>query len=408
LVAAKAAILMDRQTGLVLWSYNADTELPMASTTKIMTAMVIIDHGSDQLDQLVTVSQHAAATGGSSLLAAGDMLSLHDLLVSALLRSSNEATVAAAEYLTGGNVQRFVDWMNEKAKNLGLSHTHFVNPHGLFDHKMGAQHYTTARELAIITRYALTDYPLIRQIVASKHLVVNIAPRGTIRLDNHNKILGDEVPGCAAEVDGVKTGFVNQSGKCLVSSATLDGWQIIAVVLGGNESYFQESLSLLHSGFSHFQWQTYATRQQAGCSVPILWGTGGEIPVGVRGVLGAPIPRPESGAQVEDHVEFRGKRLDTRLTAPVKDGDEIGTLVLVRNGQDIAVAPAIALRTVPVAWWVRVLHVLLCCLYCSLAAVAFVVGVRIYGKTTKAHRRRRRQLATARRDVDHGRTSYGQ
>ncbi len=148
LVTANAAILMDRQSGLVLWAHNPDLELPMASTTKIMTAMVILDHGANRLNEKVKVSKYAASTGGSYIFHEGDVTTLYNLLVAALVRSSNEATVAAAEYLAGDE-QTFVGWMNEKATHeLGLKHTHFINPHGLYDKFHGAEHHTTARDLA--------------------------------------------------------------------------------------------------------------------------------------------------------------------------------------------------------------------------------------------------------------------
>ncbi|MEI6521021.1 MAG: serine hydrolase, partial [bacterium] len=153
-VTARGAILMDRYSGCTLWEKNAELKLPMASTTKIMTAIIIIDKGSDKLSQTVKVSPHAFATGGSSVFAAGDQPTLEELLKAIMLRSSNEAAAAAAEFLGGGGVEgekQFVKWMNEKAIAMGLKNTHFMNPHGLYD----KDHYTTAHDLACLTRYAL-------------------------------------------------------------------------------------------------------------------------------------------------------------------------------------------------------------------------------------------------------------
>jgi D-alanyl-D-alanine carboxypeptidase len=324
------------------------------------------------------------------LLAAGDILTLRDLLTSALVRSSNEATVAAAEYLTQGHVPQFVIWMNEKAQMLGLQHTHFVNPHGLFDRVHGQQHYSSARDLAMITRYALTHYPLIRQIVAvgrPRPLMIQVLPRGRVPVENHNKILHVSVPGIpGAVVDGVKTGFVVEAGKCLVSSASLGKWQLIAVVLGSNGRYFQESLGLLHYGFSRYQWKSYANAQLAGVKAPVAWGAQPAVPIGTAGDLGAPVMRLEYGQLADDTVVFRGKR----LSAPIQRGANLGTLTLVRDGHDIASVPAIALEAVPIAWWAWVLRGL--ALLGIVSSSLYVMG-KLYGKIAKTRRRRRRQLA---------------
>lgn len=405
MVAARAAILMDRQTGLILWSYNADARMPMASTTKIMTAMVILDRGSDKLDQMVTVSERAWSAGGNWTLSAGDTLTLRDLLKLILINSSNAGTVASAEYLTQGNVEQFVGWMNEKAQTLGLKNTHFVNTHGLYDRARGAQHYTSAYDLAVMTRYALTNYPLIRETVrqgvAGSPLLVRSYPR-PVRITNHNKILGQPVPGVpGAVVDGVKTGFVVQAGRCLVSSATLHGWQLIAVVLGGDAHYFEESQALLSYGFSRYQWQTYASNLQAGATVSVRWGTSDSVPLGTSALFGAPVPQPTSGLTANDAIEFRGKP----LRAPITAGQELGQLVLMRDGEVLATAPAIALSAVPIAWWARVLFV---AYYAGgIFLGLFIIG-KVYGAIAKNHRRRRRRLATSHRRVDSGRPRGGQ
>ena len=415
LVSAKAAILVDRQTGLVLWSYHAETPLPMASTTKIMTAIVILDHGGDKLDQMVTVSQTAAATGGSSLLAAGDMLTLRDLLKAILIRSSNEAAAAAAEYLAGNSVPTFVGWMNDKAVQIlgPNNHTHFVNPHGLYDKKMGALHYTSAHDLAEITRYALTFYPVIREIVSEGHPPTGVFinayprfPRCNLPLENHNRILDSEVPGVpGARIDGVKTGFVKESGKCLVSSATLNGWQLVAVVLGGDGHYFQESRALLHYGFARYQWKTYAGADLAGATKPVSWGAQRTLPIGTQETFGAPLPRLEFGEQAVDRLEFQGER----LSAPIHRGQQVGEFVLKRERDGatitIARAPAIALQDIPEAWWAVAGRYLLRVL---LVLFALYLMGKLYGTIAKNRRRRRRRLEAARRGLDPGGAYYRQ
>lgn len=411
LISARAAVLLDRETGLVLWAYNADLPLPMASTTKIMTAMVILDRGSDRLEQGVTISKRAAMAGGNWVLTAGDTMSLRDMLKAILISSSNQAAEACAEYLTGGHPELFVQWMNDKATDiLGAGHhTHFVNPHGLYDPALGDRHYTTAHDLALLARYALRYYPLIRTIVSEGHPPhrepIRTYPRGVLYLENHNRILDAPVPGIpGAVVDGVKTGFVNESGKCLVASATLNGWQLIAVVLGGDAQYFKESGNLLHYGFSRFRWMTYATEQQAGLTVPVARGRVGSVALGLAvlpdrpAVLGAPVAGMEA-AGGQDRVVFRGRR----LAAPIRRGQPVGELWLLRDGRVINRAPAVALADVPLAWWVYLLRALGGA--AALALLVVLLGIA-YGTIAKSRRRRRRSLQAQSRGADPGGAHY--
>jgi len=394
-IGAQAAILMDRQSGVVLWSRNPDQPLPMASTTKIMTAMVILDHGRNRLHEQVTVSKHAfqVAQGGSSQFAAGDSVKLDDLLTAALVISSNEATVAAAEFLAGDE-QTFVGWMNEKAKALGLQHTHFTNPHGFTRPQYYAtNHYSSARDLAIMARCALTDYPEIREriILAAKgDIKVYASPRGYINLHNHNALLGKEVPGIPGScVDGVKTGYIKDSGYCYVGSATANGWQLIAVFLNDKDR-FTDALTLFQYGFSHYDWKTYASDTLPGLEVSVARGAVRKIPLGAKWMLGAPVPK--TGA-VRDEVRFVGKR----LKAPIDKGETVGTLSLFRDGREIASAHALALQSVKVAWWVRAGVALLYTLL--VLALLALVGVA-YGTRAKNARRRRRELKAGRRRTD--------
>ena len=391
-IGARAAILMDRQSGMVLWSLNPDLPLPMASTTKIMTAVVILDRGKDRLNEPVTVSKYAfeVAQGGSSQFAAGDVVTLGDLLTAALVKSSNEATIAAAEHLAGDE-QTFIGWMNDKAKALGLTNTHFTNPHGFTKPRYySTKHYSSARDLAIMGRYALTHYPRIRELVTIRDTTVTASPRGVVSLHNHNNLLGKQVPSVpGSQVDGIKTGFIKESGYCYVGSATVNDWQLIAVLLNDADR-FQDALRLFQYGFSQYDWKTYASETQAGLEVPVVRGSARRTPLGVQGVLGAPVPK--AGA-VRDEVRFSGEP----LRAPVKQGDVVGRLTLFRNGREVASAPAVALRPVAVVWWVRAGTVLLY----VLVGVGLLVLIGIaYGTRAKNARRRRRELEAGRGRTD--------
>jgi D-alanyl-D-alanine carboxypeptidase (penicillin-binding protein 5/6) len=239
-VTAKSALLADAETGEILWQRNPDLRCYPASLTKIMTAVLVLERGN--LEDWVTVPKEAAFTGESSMaLKEGERVQLKDLLNAILVRSANDACVAAAIHLAG-SVEKFVEWMNEKAKELGMTNTHFVNSHGLHH----PQHFTTARDLLTLTRYALQN-PTFRSIVSQREIIISPTNKSALRrYRNRNKLL-ELYPGC----DGVKTGYTIPAGKCLVASATRNGWQLIAIVLG-SQDHFADCATLLDYGFNNF------------------------------------------------------------------------------------------------------------------------------------------------------------
>lgn len=217
-ISSKIAVAYDRTSGRVIWGKDENKRSAMASTTKIMTAIVTLENGD--LGDVVKVSSKSAWTGGSSLkLKTDDEVKLEDLLYGLMLKSGNDAAVAIAEHV-GGSVEGFAEMMNKKAAELGLTDTHFVTPHGLDD----PEHYTTAKELAIITDYAMKNKKF-EQIVSTKEHTVCINGY-TRQISNTNELLG-----ILDGVNGVKTGFTNNAGRCLVTSINRNGWEIIVVVL---------------------------------------------------------------------------------------------------------------------------------------------------------------------------------
>lgn len=217
-INSRIAVVYDRDTGNVVWGKNENKRTAMASTTKIMTAIVVVE--STDLNSIVTVSSKAASTGGSRLgLKKGDKISVKDLLYGLMLRSGNDTAIALAEYV-GGDVEGFAELMNNKAQDLKLKDTHFVTPHGL-DHQ---DHYTTAFELAKIADYALNN-ETIKNIVGTKYYTISINgyPKNLV---NTNELLG-----YLNGVYGVKTGFTNNAGRCLVTSVKRDDIDVITVVL---------------------------------------------------------------------------------------------------------------------------------------------------------------------------------
>ncbi len=242
-VRAAAAVLMDGETGDVLFERNPDEPRPPASTTKILTALVVLERG--RLTDSVVVSQGAARVGGYRLgLRHGQRVSLGDLLAAILIRSANDAAVAAAEHV-GGSLPGFVSLMNAKAVELGMRHSHFANPHGLDD----PAHFATARDMALLTRAAL-QHPSFAQLVRTREATLTIWQRASRRLvpqarvvQSHNKLLG-RLEGA----DGVKTGYTEGAGQCLVASASRGGQRMIAVLLDDPQRWTDAAM-LLEFGF---------------------------------------------------------------------------------------------------------------------------------------------------------------
>ena len=220
-INSRDAVIYDRKSQKIIWGKKENERRPMASTTKIMTAIVVLENAN--LSDTVTVSKKAGGTGGSRLgLKAGDKITVNNLLYGLLLVSGNDAAVALAEYV-GGSVEGFANMMNKKASELGLENTHFVTPHGL-DMQ---EHYTTAFELAKMADYAL-NIEKFAQIVNTKNITISISGRSK-NLTNTNELLGN-----LNGVNGVKTGFTNGANRCLVTSVNRDGMNIITVVLGAD------------------------------------------------------------------------------------------------------------------------------------------------------------------------------
>ncbi len=335
-IKADSAILVDYKTGDVLYEKNMHKRRAPASTTKIMTAILAIESG--KLDDTVRISAHAAATGGSSMyLSAGQVITLHELLSGLLLRSGNDAAVAIAEYL-GGTTESFVRMMNEKADLLGAYNTHFCNPHGL----SAVNHYSTAYDLAIITRYALSQ-PLFAQIVSTKHTTINWLDRkGNAKdqdLKNTNKLLW-----MLPEADGVKTGTTSQAGQCLVSSATFFNQKLIAVVLH-DSARWHDSMQLLKFGFDNFNLYVFREANDILQTIQVDNGYAPYVNAIVANTSAIVVPSQDCG-QVTVEVE-----LPDKIEAPVYQGQKIGEVIFkIRNHPvktvDIVAGQEIMERTV--------------------------------------------------------------
>lgn len=241
-ISSRYAIILDRNSKAILYGKNEKSKTKMASTTKIMTSLIVIENCN--LNDIVEISAKAAGTGGSRLkIKKGDKITVKDLLYGLMLRSGNDTAVALAEYV-GESIEGFAVLMNEKAKELGLENTHFVTPHGLDSD----EHYTTAYELAILTDYALKN-ETFADIVRTK--TCNISINGISRaISNTNELLGN-----LNGVYGVKTGFTNGAGRCLVTAVKREDLDIICIVLGADTKKIRttDSVKLIEYTYANFK-----------------------------------------------------------------------------------------------------------------------------------------------------------
>ncbi len=258
-VSAQSAILIDGQTGRVLYEKQADKQSLIASTTKIMTALVICEH-TNVLDR-VRITQEAVGIEGSSMyLKAGEILTVQDLLYGLMLHSGNDAAIALAIYC-GGTVEGFAELMNDKAQRLGLHNTHFVNPNGLDS----PGHYSTARDMAVLAGYAMQN-PIFAKTVSTKTITI-----GNRSLRNHNKLLW-----LLDGADGVKTGFTKAAGRILVSSCTREGRRLIAVTMNDRNDW-QDHQRLMEDGFSRFFVRQIVRAGDCIGTLPVISGTEGSV-----------------------------------------------------------------------------------------------------------------------------------
>lgn len=324
-LSAQAAIVMEQSTGRVLYAANADAVLPMASTTKIMTALCVLENAA--LTDTVTIDARMAGVEGSSMyLEAGETLTVEQLLYGLMLRSGNDAAVALALHVSG-SVEDFVALMNQKAEELGLTHTHFANPHGL----PAAGHCTTARELALLTcaAYENADF---RRIVATQYVTVPWDGHPYDRaMKNKNKMLTLCEGG-----NGVKTGYTKAAGRCLVSGALRQGMQLVCVVLNAPDMW-NDSLRLLDGGFAEYTLTTVLDSLEPVAQLPCAF-CGQTVPV--LPLWDAAVPLKE-GEQAKIALE-----LPENLASGVARGEVLGYAIIGAKETEPVRVPLIAGETV--------------------------------------------------------------
>ncbi|MEP1449213.1 MAG: serine hydrolase [Paraglaciecola sp.] len=334
-VAAKGFILMDYQTGNVIAEQNADIQIPPASLTKMMTSYVIgveLANGNIKETDMVTISENAWAKNfpdsSKMFIEVGKKISVADLNRGIIVQSGNDACVAMAEHIAGSE-EAFASMMNMHATKLGMTQTYFVNSHGLHD----AQHYTTPRDMAILSAALIRDVPQEYAIYAEKEFTFN-----DIKQYNRNGLLWDK----SLNVDGIKTGHTSDAGYSLITSAYQGDMRLISVVMGTDSERARkvENKKLLKYGFRFYETITPYKAGDSFVSHRIFMGDKETVDLGILQDTPINIPRGQS-----KNLKANFK-LDKNLQAPISKGEVVGKLYLQIEGEDVAEYPLVALQEV--------------------------------------------------------------
>ncbi len=337
-VEARSHILLDFNSTQVLAENNADARVEPASLTKLMTAYLVfteIGKGNLKLDDMVTVSEKAWRTGGSRMFVeVGNQVRTEELIRGMIIQSGNDATLALAEHIAGTE-EAFADYMNQAAKQLGMTGSRFVNSYGWPD----PNHYTTARDVAILARAIIREFPQQYPYYSQQEFVYN-----GITQYNRNRLLGRD------GVDGMKTGFTDSAGYCLVTSAKRGEMRLVSVVIGTKTAKQRTAFSsaLLNYGFRFFETHKLFEGDAAMDEVQVWKGSSKQLAVGPSEPIYVTTQRGQKDALAVQ------AELTPSVVAPVKEGTELGKLTVSLEGKVIRQAPVYALQTVEAgSWWRR-------------------------------------------------------
>ncbi len=337
-VAAPSAILMEKETGTVIYEKNADERLLPASVTKVMTILLIIEAveiGRISLDDMITTSAYAASMGGSQVyLEEGEQMALREMLKCIVVSSANDAAVAVAEHIAGSE-QAFAELMNEKAASLGMENSHFTNCTGLLD---SDEHYTSARDIAIMSAEVI-KYDWIKEYTT---IWMDSIRGGEFGLSNTNKMIR-----FYEGATGLKTGYTSKAGHCLAATAERDGMELIAVVLNCDSSNnrFESAKIMLNYGFANYTLvEKLAGDEQL--SVPVKLGAEDTVNA-VLNESGKLLVRRNAAPSITRTVT-----LEPEVTAPVEEGQKLGTLTISDGTNTIAELDLVAEAEVAaLTWW---------------------------------------------------------
>ena len=319
-VSAQSAIVMDCTTGRILYEKDPDKQSLIASTTKIMTALVVCER-CNVLDRVKIPKEAVGIEGSSMYLQEGEILTVQELLYGMMLRSGNDAAVALAIYC-GGTVEGFAEMMNDKARALGMKNTHFVNPNGLD----APDHYSTARDLALLAEYAMEN-PVFLRTVSAKTVTI-----GQRQLKNHNKLLW-QLDGA----DGVKTGYTKAAGRILVSSIQRNGRRLVAVTINASDDW-QDHKVLLEGGFQRYSQKQIVKKGAILGDAEIAGGLSSSVQLIAAEEFAYPVAE---GEQIQIRLPSPGF-----VYAPVCEAQDAGNAQIYLDGQWIASVPLVYGQTV--------------------------------------------------------------
>lgn len=340
-LSCKSAILMEANTGRVLYEQNADLALPPASVTKVMTLLLVmeaIDAGKIKLDDVVTTSERAAEMGGSQIyLEVGEQMSVEDMLKSVIIASANDAACALAEFVAGSE-SAFVKAMNERARELGMANTTFENTNGLDD--TATNHLTSARDIAIMSRELIKH----KKILEYSSIWMDTVRNGLFGLTNTNRLVR-YYNGCT----GLKTGSTSKAGFCVSATAERDGVSLICVIMGAESSDVrnQAATSLLNWGFANYGVFEHTPKELD----PISVKGGVESKVALEYEPFSFVTEKENVGKIQYKIE-----LPEYVSAPLKQGDKAGEVIFTLDGKEIGRVPIVATADVKKmnfadVWW---------------------------------------------------------
>lgn len=353
-VDAKAALLIDRKTGAVLYALNEHDELYPASLTKIMTCLLVleaVDEGRLTLSQEITATPTAleglAEDGSTAGIEAGETLTVEELLYCLMVVSANEAGAILAEKISG-TVESFVDRMNAKARELGCENTHFMNPHGYHD----SQHYTSAWDLYLITKAAL-EHPMFMTVCdASSHIVpaTNLSPER--QLNNTNFLIRSGREYYNPDVHGVKTGSHSQAGNCLVSTAQHASMDLLCVILGADRIQDEKGIwwtysfvytdKLYNWAFDNFSYQVILKEDDVAGEAPVSLSSTDHVTLRPEKAVELLLPK---GVELEELEKTLTLKSDP-AEAPIAEGDVLGTMTITLDGEELAEVDLLAFTSV--------------------------------------------------------------
>lgn len=326
-IGSAAAIIMDAETGDVLWEKNADEKRAMASTTKMMTAILTLERES--LEATVTIGDDILSANRYGIkLSVGEQMRVESLLYALMLSSANDSAVALAGHV-GGSQERFAELMNKKAFRIGAYNTHYTNPHGLDDPK----HYSTARDLALIARYGMNNKKFASIVATKKWELNRVDKKKPYIVENRNKLLWTY-----PLATGIKTGQTSRAGNCLVSAAETDTVSIISVILGAKsqEAVFRESKVLLDYGFSLYEKKKLISKETIYKTIWMKYGE--KVNLVAESDVEAFIRRSTATKVII--------KADKKVDYPIKKGAVLGHITVLEAGRTVADAPLIAKKAV--------------------------------------------------------------